>query len=71
MTHQELTLTKESTLGLLGLLLAILLALALREGFVKLTKLGQARLAPGEVQRLEGALHAGQVKEHLDRIVID
>lgn len=73
MRYQELTLTKESTLGILGLLLAILLALALREGFVKLTKPGQSHLAPGAIQRLEGALRTGhgEFEQYRDRIVIE
>jgi hypothetical protein len=71
--YKELTLTKESMLGILGLLLAILLALALRERFVKLAKPGQARLAPGEIQRLEGALRTGhwEFEQYRDRIVIE
>ena len=73
MTYKEMTLTKESMLGILGLLLAVLLALALREGFVKLAKPGQPRLAPGEIQRLEGALRMGhwEFEQYRDRIVIE
>lgn len=71
--YKELTLTKESMLGILGLLLAVLLALALRERFVKLAKPGQLRLAPGEIQRLEGALRTGhwEFEQYRDRIVIE
>lgn len=73
MTYKEQTLTKESMLGILGLLLAVLLALALRERFVKLAKPGQSRLAPGEIQRLEGALRRGhgEFEQYRDRIVIE
>lgn len=70
---KELTFTKESMLGILGLLLAILLALALRERFEKLAKPGQLRLAPGEILRLEGALRTEpwEFEQYRGRIVIE
>lgn len=73
MRYQELTLSKESMLGILGLMLAILLALALREGFVKLNKPGSSHFAPGEIHRLEGALRTGhgEFEQYRDRIVIE
>lgn len=72
MTNQEPMIAKESLLGILGLLLAVLLALALREGFAELIKSEPSRPASSEGQRLEGALRIGalEFEQYRERIVI-
>jgi hypothetical protein len=66
-------IVKEPVLGILSLLLAVLLALTLREGVAEFTKPEQSRHVPGEGQRLEGALRAGalEFEQYRERIVIE
>lgn len=72
MTYQESMIVKEPLLGIVSLLLAVVLALTLREGFAKLIKPEQSRPVPGEGRRLEGALRSGALdfEQYRERIVI-
>jgi hypothetical protein len=73
MSYQEPKIVKEPMLGIVGLLLAILLSIILRDGFAELTKPEPPRPASGEGQRLEAALRAGalEFEQYRERIVIE
>ena len=73
MSYRGPTIVNEPALGTLFCLIALLLAISLRNGFVESARLDRLRPSPGVGQRLEGALRAGtpEFDEYRERIVIE
>ncbi len=73
MSYRRPTIINEPELGVLFCLMALLLAIFLKNGYVESARLDQSPPSPGVEQRLEGALRVGAVEfdEYRERIVIE